>query len=323
MSDALFSLVAGEGDGAILGLAAGDTAGGSWELGYSAITEQATVISYELIEHGEVDADRLAKSLLEMDGSQDEEPVFRSETPDFRHWLDRASTGSITPDDTPSLDPLGRSGPLGLTYRRQPEDLFQQVLALNGLFHTDAASLLGGVIVAAAVGASCFGQVGRDLIRGVAETVGPTVDEMKARSRSVTSLDAVADAASRVESLVDHYGTRSAADALEMVTSDNDAEANPLEIAMAALLIAAPIAERSHEPVAEAVVLAGSNGGAAVGAILGARVGIKAWPWAFPNDTWFAEIGRRLVRGPQEVADLPIPYAVEQHLISGLRQDQV
>ena len=34
----------------------------------------------------------------------------------------------------------------------------------------------------------------------------------------------------------------------------------------------------------------------------------------------YAEIGRRLVRGPSEVADLPIPYAVEQHLISGERQ---
>jgi hypothetical protein len=82
----------------------------------------------------------------------------------------------------------------------------------------------------------------------------------------------------------------------------------------------APTAERSHDPVAEAARLAGSNGGAAAGAILGARVGIRAWPWAFANDTWFAEIGRRLARGPNEVRDLPIPYAVEQHLNSGVRQ---
>ena len=33
-SEALYSLVSGEGDGFMLGLAAGDTAGGAWELGY-------------------------------------------------------------------------------------------------------------------------------------------------------------------------------------------------------------------------------------------------------------------------------------------------
>jgi hypothetical protein len=63
----------------------------------------------------------------------------------------------------------------------------------------------------------------------------------------------------------------------------------------------------------------GAPVGAVVGAVVGARVGIRAWPWAIANDTWFAEIGRRLVRGPDEVRDLPIPYAVEHHLMSGGR----
>ena len=45
-SGPLYSLVAGEGDGLMLGV----TAGGAWELGYSAITEQVTVIAYQLIE---------------------------------------------------------------------------------------------------------------------------------------------------------------------------------------------------------------------------------------------------------------------------------
>ena len=55
-----------------------------------------------------------------------------------------------------------------------------------------------------------------------------------------------------------------------------------------------------------------------VGGIVGARVGIRAWPWAFANDTWFAEIGR-LVRAQRS----PGPAhsrAVEHHLISGERQ---
>jgi hypothetical protein len=88
---------------------------------------------------------------------------------------------------------------------------------------------------------------------------------------------------------------------------------------LAGLLLAAPVAHRHHVPISEAARLGGSRLGAMVGAVVGARVGIRAWPWAFANDTWFAEIGRRLVRGPKEIRDLPIPYAVEQHLMSGGR----
>lgn len=320
MSEALFSLVAGEGDGALLGLAAGDTAGGAWELGYSAITEQATVISYELIANGQIDRTRLVEALLELDGSQDEEPVYRSETPEFRAWLDRAAVGSPVPDETPSLDPIGRSAPLGLYYRKEPESLFQEVIGLNRLFHSDAGSILSGVVISAAVAASCFGQVGRDLILGVAEAVVPAIDEISSSSLRLVGVDQIADVGNRIGSLVDAYGIRSAKEAVQFVSSA--AEPSPLELTLAALLVAAPTAERQHEPVAEGARIGGSNGGAAAGAILGARVGIRAWPWAFANDTWFAEIGRRLVRGPQEVRDLPIPYAVEQHLISGARQEQ-
>ncbi len=84
-----------------------------------------------------------------------------------------------------------------------------------------------------------------------------------------------------------------------------------------ALLLAAPVNERYHTAVEQAARVSGSPAAAIVGAMIGSRVGIRAWPWAFANDTWFAEIGRRVVRGPDEIGDLPIPYAVEQHLMSG------
>ncbi len=313
-------MVAGEGDGAILGLAAGDTASGAWELGYSAITQQATIISYELIGSGQIDRSRITDSMLELDGSRDEEPVFRSETPGFRTWLDGAALGSPVPDETPSLDPIGRSAPLGVYYRREPEALYHEVVGLNRLFHNDAPSLLSGVIVAAAVAASCFGQIGRDLLLGVSESVEPAVSELSSGSVGLTNIDLIADAPDRISGLVDIYGLRSSAEALDRVRIDG--RSSSLDATLAMLLIAAPTADRSHEPVAEGVKIAAGNGGAAVGAILGARVGIRAWPWAFANDTWFAEIGRRLVRGPAEVRDLPIPYAVEQHLISGVRRDR-
>jgi ADP-ribosylglycohydrolase len=319
MSEPMYSLVAGEGDGAVLGLAAGDTAGGVWNLGYSAITQQATIISYELIANQQIDRIRLIDALLELDGSQDEEPVFRSESREFRAWLDAAGLGSLVPDETPSLDPIGRSAPLGVFYRRRPEDLYQEVVGLNRVLHSDAPSILSGVVIAAAVAASCFGQVGRDLILGVAEAVEPAVNELSTATVGLVNVDLIADATERISALIEFYGIRSAGEALTKVQESDPP--GPFDTTLAALLVAAPTAERAHEPVAEAAKLAGSNGGAAVGAILGARVGIRAWPWAFANDTWFAEMGRRLVRGPEEIRDLPIPYAVEQHLISGVRLD--
>jgi hypothetical protein len=84
MTEPLFSLVAGEGDGAVLGLAAGDAAGGAWELGYSAITQQVIALSYDLIANGQVDRSRLIDAVLELDGSRDEEPVYRAESREFR-----------------------------------------------------------------------------------------------------------------------------------------------------------------------------------------------------------------------------------------------
>jgi hypothetical protein len=116
---------------------------------------------------------------------------------------------------------------------------------------------------------------------------------------------------------MDHVGVTEAADALAIV--DAEAVPEPWDLLRVGLLLAAPLAERAHIPIEQAARVGGSTLGAVVGGVIGARVGIRAWPWAFANDTWFAEIGRRLVRGPKEVSDLPIPYAVEQHLISGER----
>jgi ADP-ribosylglycohydrolase len=319
MTEPRFSLVFGEGDGALLGLAAGDTAGGAWELGYSAVTEQATVISYELIAEGKLDQQTLIEQFLELDGSMDEEPVFRAESPEFRAWLDRAVMGTPTPDETPSLDPAGRSAPLGVAYRTAPDDLHREVIGLNRLFHTDAGSILGGVAIASAVAASCFGQGGRDLLLGVAQSVGVAMDELGGSSMGLSGVEAIEGFDERVRRLVEGYGIRGARDAINFVAAG--AEPDHLQSVLACLLLTSHNAEKPHEPLAESARIGGSNLGAAAGAIVGARVGIRAWPWAFANDTWFAEIGRRLVRGPQEIRDLPIPYAVEQHLISGGRQN--
>lgn len=308
-----FSLVSGEGDGTMLGLAAGDTAGGAWELGYSAITEQATVISYQLISGGRLEREHLVRVLLELDGVDGDEPVYRAESRHFRAWLDGARAGSPSPEPEPSLDAAPRAVPLGVAFRRRPDLLIEQCLLLGGVLHSDPTSIISGVVAAGAVAASCFGQSGRDLILGMAELAGAATEAL--------GRDVGRDLPAHLTALVDRVGITDGERALEAVSGGGDP--GPWEMVVAGVLLAAPVADRPHLPVAEAARVGGSHLGAMVGGMLGARVGIRAWPWAFANDTWFAEIGRRLVRGPAQVEDLPIPYAVEQHLIAGERQGLV
>jgi len=296
----------------MLGMAAGDTAGGTWELGYSAITEQATVVSYQLIEHGRIDPESLIGAMREMDGSDAEEPVFRAETPGFRVWLDHAARGNTTPDAVPSIDGAARAVPLGVMFRLEPEKLRAEALALGRLFHAETSSILVGVATAGAVAASCFGQSGRDLISGVVEIVEPLVEGHRDDEPGIGDLIA------ELRALIAHVGVSDGPEALTLASQGRSP--GQWDRFKAGLLLAAPLVERAHVPIEQAAKIGGSSLGAAVGGIVGARVGIKAWPWAFANDTWFAEIGRRLARGPREVTDLPIPYAVEQHLMSGERQ---
>jgi hypothetical protein len=310
-----FSLVAGEGDGAMLGLAAGDSAGGLWELGYTAITEQATVIAYELIEHGGLEVDSLVGAMRELDGFGEEEPVFRMESPELRAWLDGAAAGTPVPAREPSLDGAPRAVPVGVAFRRDPERLRNEALALGRVFHSEPSSVLAGVVTAGAVAASCFGQSGRDLLLGVVEAIAPVAGMLATGSGDGPD---PAELVASLGGLPDLVGVSDGEEALGIAAGLGGPRSWSLVVA--GLLLSAPVVERSHLPVEQAAKIGGSPLAAMVGGIVGARVGIRAWPWAFANDTWFAEIGRRLVRGPQEVRDLPIPYAVEQHLISGERQ---
>jgi ADP-ribosylglycohydrolase len=312
-SAALFSLVAGEGDGFLLGQAAGDAAGGAWELGYSAVTEQATVIAYQLIEHRELDQQTMLRDIRELDGLEGDEPVYRGETAHFRSWLDRAAAGAAVPEEEASLDGAPRITPLGVAFRRDPTRVVAEAVALNRQFHRDAASLAAGAIAAAAVAASCFGQSGIDLVAGVSEAVLPALGDIADGAGGAPRLERLESDFGRARSAVGAGGGRETLD--RMGGDDSD----PIQMALTGLALAATVSSRPHLPLEEAARVGGSVLGATVGAMVGARVGIRPWPWVFANDTWFAEIGRRLVRGPDEVRDLPIPYAVEFHITSGER----
>lgn len=294
----------------MLGLAAGDTAGGAWKLGYSAFTEQATVISYHLIENRSIRQDTLTTALLEMDGA-DGEAVYRAETAEFRDWLDHSAGGSSVPPAVPTVENVVRSLPVGAAFRRDADEVVRASVELSSMFTSDAASVIAGVIGASSVAAAAFGQSGRDFVAGVSETV---LGAAAGLGSNTAGLGRVEQLEQELHDAIEHVGVSTSDAVVEVVGRvDND----PLKTAVAGMLLAAPMLEMPHRAIEEAARLGGSALGAFVGAVVGARVGIRAWPWPFANDTWFAEIGRRVVRGPDEVRDLPIPYAVEQHLISG------
>jgi hypothetical protein len=251
--------------------------------------------------------------LRELDGSEDGEAVYRAETPSFRSWLDRAAAGRPVPEYEPCLDSVARAVPIGVTFSNDPRSVSWEALELGRLFDADAGSLTAGVISAASVAASCYGQAGRDLIAGVRETVFPVLEAIASEAENAARLESLPDEFDR---LIEATGVVDATAAMLVVGGDRS---DPLQVMLAGLLLVAPATERHHLPIEQAARIGGSVLAAAVGGIMGARVGIRAWPWAFANDTWFAEIGRRVARGPDEVRDLPIPYAVEQHLMTGAR----
>jgi len=313
-ADPRFTLVAGEGDGAMLGLAAGDAAGGASELGYSAVTEQATVIAYQLIERRRLSPAELVGALQELDGAEDGETVYRSETSEFRAWLDRTAAGPPVAAERPCIDGAARAAPLGVAFRDDPAAVVAETLAMSRLFDRHTSSFAASVVSAAAVAAASFGQSGADLIAAVAQAAAPAVDAVADGSKG---RDRLGSLESDLMALVGAVGVEDGAQALERAGGDSS---DPVHLMLAGLLLAAPVAGPPHGPIEQAARIGGSTLGAAVGAIVGARAGIRPWPWSFANDTWFAEIGRRLTRGPDEVRDLPIPYAVELHLNSGSPQ---
>ncbi len=280
----LFRLVSGEGDGFMLGMAAGDTAGGASSLGYSAITEQVTIIAYELIEHRRLDHDRLVQRLLELDGADDGERVFRGESRELRAWLAQAADGTPEPVPGRSLDAAPRAVPLGVAFRRDPEAVLAESIRLGRLFHSDASTVAAGVIAAAAAAASCFAQVGRDFINGTAEAVLPHIETLAAgleRPERLEHLDA------DFEKVLAGIGVISGPEAVARL---DGAEDDPLSLLLAGLMVSAQGDVKFHLPVEQAARIGGSPLAATVGGWMGARLGIRAWPWAYVNDTWFAAV---------------------------------
>lgn len=304
---ARFSLPAGDGEGAMLGLAAGDAAGGEFEGGYAASTQQAIVVAYHLFRHGGLNRELLGAELAELDGDEQDPSVLRATSPGLRRWLDSVRSGEVEYSSESGLDPAVRVAPVGMWFRRRPEDLIEAALETSRLTHLDGPSAVLTTSVAAAVAAGCFAQNGRDLMMAVRDVAQQTAGKIRSESLRYAHTDGIDDVVDRLAGTIEMVGAPPAEIAGRLGS-------DPIGLAVAGMVVAAPVDAEPHRLIEAAVQIGGSPVGAIAGAVVGARVGIRRWPWTVPNDTWFVAMGQRLVAGRTDLIDLPVPYAVEQRL---------
>ncbi len=298
----------------MLGAAAGDVAGGNSSVGYSALTQQATVVSYHILRNDDIDRALLAEEWKELAADAENPSVYRAPSDSFLAWLEASSRGEGAATVEPSSEPAARVYPVGVWFRRDPERLVSAAMSVARVTHIDASSVVGAAAVAGAVAASSFGQVGRDLLQGSAELIEGALAQIGAEDYLYSRMDDARRLPAQLREAASWAGSPGI-DLLTMVTERGKPPTS--ETPLVAILLAASPSIEPYRLIETAARLGGSEMASMVGAMVGARVGLRLWPWVVPNNTWFAEIGRRLVNGNRETGDIPVPYQVEERLTFG------
>lgn len=298
----------------MLGAAAGDVAGGNSSVGYSALTQQATVVSYHILRNDDIDRALLAEEWKELAADAENPSVYRAPSDSFLAWLEASSRGEGAATVEPSSEPAARVYPVGVWFRRDPERLVSAAISVARVTHIDASSVVGAAAVAGAVAASSFGQVGRDLLQGSAELIERALAEIGAEDYLYSRMDD----ARRLPAQLREAARWAGSPGIDLLTRVTERGKPPTsEAPLVAILLAASPSIEPYRLIETAARLGGSEMASMVGAMVGARVGLRLWPWVVPNNTWFAEIGRRLVNGNRETGDIPVPYQVEERLTFG------
>jgi ADP-ribosylglycohydrolase len=299
----------------MLAAAAGDVAGGNSPVGYSALTQQATVVAYHILRNDGIDRALLAEEWRELAADAENPSVYRSPSDSFLAWLEASSRdeGAVTVE--PSSEPAARVYPVGVWFRRDPERLINAAISVARITHIDASSVVGAAAVAGAVAASSFAQVGRDLLHGSAELIERALAEIGAEDYLYSRIDDAKRLPAQLREAASWIGNPSI-DLLARVTDGGRPPAS--EAPIVAIVLATSPSIEPFRLIETAARVGGSEMAAMVGAMVGARVGLRLWPWVVPNNTWFAEIGRRLVNGNRETRDIPVPYQVEERLTFGI-----
>jgi ADP-ribosylglycohydrolase len=317
-STPLFSLLNGEGAGAMLGAAAGDVAGGRSAVGYSAYTQQATIVAYHLMRNDSIDRPALSDDLLELGPDGINPSVYRASSEQFDSWLEAVMKGEAAATAEPSSEPAARCYPVGVWFRREPGRLVPAAMAVARLTHIDAATVVAAAALAGATAACSFAQNGRDLILGCAEVAERAITELMTEDYLYSRIDGAREFLARLRQATDLVGT--SADELTLRLG-GESGLSATDWPIVAMVLASEVKVEPYRQIEAAALAGGSILATMVGALIGARIGIRSWPWVVPNDTWFAEIGRRLVSADRETRDLPVPYRVEEHLTFARERD--
>jgi len=294
------------GAGVLLGLAAGDQGSGA---AYGHHGQLAMVVSYEMLRHGGVEQVRIRDALSRLTGGRSGRSRVRGAPPWLDLYLEQERAHGLGSGPHGGMDVATRAVPIGVWHRNHPAELVADAIRAANATHTDRPSLVTAAVLSGAIAGISHGQYGRDLVAGAWE-VGRMAEE---RVEGDPSFEGEAtELLDTLKSLLSLVGGNPAA-----IVDQAQPERQSLVSVMAAIAIGAPLRQDPFEVIPEVAQLRRRDIDIIVSAMVGARVGLVQWPSSVANDTWFAEIGRRLADREPLVDDLPDLFEVEDRLSHG------
>ncbi len=334
---------------ALVGLAAGDVLGAGYEgltpAGVAAVagpgplmprpgsvytddTQQALVLAYHLLDHGEVDPDALADALVEL-AEPDGTGVYRGAGPGFRSFVALRRDGAAVAEAAQPSAGNGaamRVAPVGIRFASDRARVVGQAVAASLVTHGDPRGVAAAAAVATAVAAAARGLSGADLVHEAADAAADAEHEMfsdyfsrvspgdKWHAFSSALRGAAALVGRPAGEMAGMVGERARQTSTRAVGAGTDAYA-PASV-VTALVLAADKRDEPAGPVRLAVSLGGDADtmAAITGAVVGARTGATEWPWDIASRDVLVEVGRRLAAGAAGTDGLPDLYTLESAL---------
>ena len=300
------TIVRDSGAGALLGLAAGDQGSGA---AYGHHTQLAMLVAYELLRNRQVESGRIRDGLSRLSGGRS----GRSRVRDAPFWLhayleqERLQGLGVGPHG--GFDVATRAIPIGIWHRDDPKELIADSIRAATATHTDRPSVVSAAILSGAIAGTSHGQYGRDLVAGALEVGMMAADRI---ADDATLVGDPSDLLHTLRSMISSVGAGSA-EIVEQIAPERDSPT----AAMVGLVIVAPVLQDPFAVIADVAPLRRRDIDVVISAVVGARVGLIQWPSSVANDTWFAEVGRRLATRQAVIGDLPDLFEVEERLSHG------
>lgn len=299
-------IVRDNGAGCLLGLAAGDQGSGA---AYGHHSQLAMLVAYELLRTGGIEEADLRRSVSRLTGGR----AGRSRVRGAPLWLDgylkQEHESGLGAGPHGGTDVATRCVGIGVWHRNDVPALVADSVRAAAATHTDRPSILTAVAMAGAVAALSHGQHGRDLVAGSLEVAQMAASRIDSDPVFVGESGVVPAMLRRLIPLVGEPPAT--------IVARLEVERDSLASVLAGIAVGAPLVPDPFELISGTAGLRRRDVEIVVSALVGTQVGVVRWPSSIANDTWFAEVGRRLASGTQRVADLPDLFEVEDRLSHG------